>query len=121
MSECKIQQHTQFHIIVDASGLQLNQSIIETGQAGGIYGNEHAKITLKNTTIREVDSHHLYINNARLFVENSTLSHIVGNGITCIDAILKLSIVILSMLVRALMPSFGLINQWGVLRIVWSK
>ncbi|QDQ03253.1 hypothetical protein FOH38_24055 [Lysinibacillus fusiformis] len=90
MSECKIQQHTQFHIIVDASGLQLNQSIIETGQAGGIYGNEHAKITLKNTTIREVDSHHLYINNARLFVENSTLSHIVGNGITCIDAIFEI-------------------------------
>ncbi|EON71910.1 right-handed parallel beta-helix repeat-containing protein [Lysinibacillus sphaericus] len=90
MTACKIQQHPQFHFIVDASGLQLNESIIESGQAGGIYGNEHAKITLKHTTIREVDSHHLYINNARLFVENSTFAHIIGNGITCIDAIFEI-------------------------------
>ncbi|MET4563430.1 hypothetical protein ABIA69_004627 [Lysinibacillus parviboronicapiens] len=90
MTECKIQHHPQFHIIVDASGLQLNHAIIEHGQTGGIYGNEHAKITLKHTTIQEVNSHHLYINHARLFVENSTFAHIIGNGITCIDAIFEI-------------------------------
>ncbi|CAM5216384.1 Right handed beta helix domain-containing protein OS=Lysinibacillus sphaericus OX=1421 GN=LS41612_10320 PE=4 SV=1 [Lysinibacillus sphaericus] len=89
MTECTIHHHTQFHVIVDASGLVLDQCIIQFGQTGGIYGNDHAKITVKNSRIQEVESHHIYINNARLFANKCTFNHIVGNGITCIDAIVE--------------------------------
>lgn len=89
MTECDIQHHTQFHVIVDASGLVVDQCKIHVGQTGGIYGNDHAKITLKNSRIQEFESHHIYINNARLFANNCTFKHIVGNGITCIDAIVE--------------------------------
>ncbi len=91
MAECDIQDHQQFHFIIDASGLQLNQSLIQCGQAGGIYGNDHAKITLHQTTIRELESHHIYINNARLFTDNCTFDDIIGNAITCIDAIFEVA------------------------------
>lgn len=89
MTECTIHHHTQFHVIVDASGLVLDQCIIQFGQTGGIYGNDHAKITVKNSRIQELESHHIYINNARLFANKCTFNHIVGNGITCIDAIVE--------------------------------
>ena len=89
MTECKILHHAQFHVIVDASGLVLDQCIIQLGQTGGIFANDHAKVTLKNSHIRELKSHHVYINNARLFANNCTFHHIVGNGITCIDAIIE--------------------------------
>ncbi|QQP14605.1 right-handed parallel beta-helix repeat-containing protein [Lysinibacillus agricola] len=91
MAECDIQEHQQFHFVIDASGLKLNQSMLQFGQSGGIYGNDHAKITLYNTTIRELESHHIYINNARLFTENCTFEHIIGNAITCIDAIFEVA------------------------------
>ncbi|MFJ5788940.1 right-handed parallel beta-helix repeat-containing protein [Lysinibacillus sp. NPDC093197] len=89
MTECDIHHHTQFHVIVDASGLVADQCIIHSGQTGGIYGNDHAKITLKNSHIQNFESHHIYINNARLFANNCTFKHIIGNGITCIDAIVE--------------------------------
>ena len=60
MNQCKIQNHQQFHIIVDASGLKLQQSIIQFGQSGGVYGNEHAKIMMHHTTIRESQPPYLY-------------------------------------------------------------
>lgn len=89
MTECHIQHHSHFHMIVDASGLVLDQCNLQFGEAGGIYGNDHAKITVKNSHIQHVKSHQIYITNARLFANNCTFSHIVGNGITCIDAIVE--------------------------------
>lgn len=91
MVECQIQNHQQFHIIVDASGLQLQQSTIQFGQSGGIYGNDHAKIMMQHTIIRELTSHHVYVNNARLFTQHCTFEQMIGNGITCIDAIFEVA------------------------------
>ena len=91
VNQCKIQNHQQFHIIVDASGLKLHQSIIQFGQSGGVYGNDHAKIMMHQTTIRELQSHHVYINNARLFTQYCTFEQMEGNGITCIDAIFEVA------------------------------
>jgi len=89
INECHIHHHSQFHIIVDASGLVLDQCSLQYGEAGGIYGNDHAKITIKNCHIQHVKSHQIYMTNARLFANNCMFNHIVGNGITCIDAIVE--------------------------------
>ncbi|MFJ7666348.1 right-handed parallel beta-helix repeat-containing protein [Lysinibacillus sp. NPDC097195] len=89
MTECHIHHHTQFQIIADASGLVLEQCTIQFGETGGIYGNDHAKITIKNSQIQHIKSHQIYITNARLFANNCTFHHVVGNGITCIDAIVE--------------------------------
>ncbi|MGE7110134.1 right-handed parallel beta-helix repeat-containing protein [Lysinibacillus sp. NPDC047702] len=91
MSECMIQDHQQFHFIVDASYLKLNQSVLQYGKAGGIFGNDHAKIMLHHTTILELEGHHLYINNARLFADRCTFDAIIGHAITCIKAIFEIA------------------------------